>query len=308
MPPGGAKRKKTDEVDYEHLQDTLMEVVRKNGGEQAFQFGGYENLQKGQAVLGKDLAAQLELLQGLHKVSSNLLLKYIDLKEAFTRVLSHYPTLKARWPVQEQPFLAGKLSEYLITVCTHARGIANPRKFQEACNGLPDFYVAKLKQVQALVMSERPEATPKKAKASPSKPDKRPSWDEVMDMEIPAQQPSTSEGENEAQAVSPVPPRKQTLKASMKKPAASLQGAAKKPAGKKAGKKAWCHEKGWHLMNYKDTNETVAIREKGGKQVVCIGFFKSRKKNTKACMALLKLLEGGKSYEGVKAEKAKLQP
>ena len=161
MPPGGAKRKKTDEVDYEHLQDTLMEVVRKNGGEQAFQFGGYENLQKGQAVLGKDLAAQLELLQGLHKVSSNLLLKYIDLKEAFTRVLSHYPTLKARWPVQEQPFLAGKLSEYLMTVCTHARRIANPRKFQEACNGLSDFYVAKLKQVQALVMSERPEATPK---------------------------------------------------------------------------------------------------------------------------------------------------
>ena len=69
------KRKKTDEVDMEHLQDVLLAEGKRSGMDGAFNFGSYNvlKLTKQQAISGRDLACQCGLLEDLKECSDELL-------------------------------------------------------------------------------------------------------------------------------------------------------------------------------------------------------------------------------------------
>ena len=83
----GHKRQKTDEVDMEHLVDILQASALRCGLDKAFDFGDYDKMSKQQAVNGRDLANQKDFIADLKGVSDNLLLKYTDLKAAYTRLV-----------------------------------------------------------------------------------------------------------------------------------------------------------------------------------------------------------------------------
>lgn len=167
-------RPKTDEVDMEHLTDVLLQEAKKVSLEDAFQFGKYDHLQKQQAISGRDLACQLPFLEELQKVSENLLFKYVDLKAAFTNVAGKHPQTLSRFPTAAKELQPGKFSEKVMTMCTHARRLKVKKKIQEACKGLPDYYVSKLDQLKSLLTQDgAAAATPEKTAAAAATPEKK---------------------------------------------------------------------------------------------------------------------------------------
>ena len=268
------KRKKTDEVDMEHLQDVLLAEGKRNGMEGAFNFGSYNVLTKQQAISGRDLASQCEFLEELKECSDQLLLKYINLKDAFTMVLRKHPVILARFDMAEREYKAGHFAKTVMTLCTHVRRLKDEKKFREACRGLPSFSVAKLHRLRNLVCtgdspvgnvqagkpsssaakvpgrdfqepgnafdSEHPGSEAEKpGKASgpeAQEPDKAASWEDILSMQLPATQESLSDGGDGLEAVneSPVPPRKKDVREIMKRPAKQV---LRKPAAAAAAKK-----------------------------------------------------------------------
>ena len=308
-------RPKTDEVDMEHLTDVLLQEAKKVSLEDAFQFGKYDHLQKQQAISGRDLACQLPFLEELQKVSENLLFKYVDLKAAFTNVAGKHPQTLSRFPTAARELQPGKFSEKVMTMCTHARRLKVKKKIQEACKGLPDYYVSKLEQLKSLLTQDgAAAATPEKTAAAAATPEKKtkageksmakgPSWQEILEMEIPpSQESATGLGALEE---SPVPPRKQVLKAAMKRPAGKLE--APKVMKKPSTQQPLAQKKAWFLMPYNEKKKwAVAVREKGGKQVVAVSKFHDKKKNWAGAAQLLKMLQAGKPYDEVIQAKERL--
>ena len=345
---GGPRRKKTEDIDGMHLVDILAEVVRKEGCDQAFTFHIYTNLSKQQAIQGMDLAKQLPLVTLLSTVCPSLMFKYSDLKQAFSSILTTYPALRSRFPAEKQAALAGSLSESVMTILTHCRRLLVDTKLREASKNLPEYYASKLLELKKLAQAGENDDGPscaqqdsqrvvegnggkedkRKAEApsSSSQPSKREAWQAILDMEVPQTQDDTSSCSalKDAEAVSPVPPRKKDIRELMKKPAAHTDVSAQpekatkgqtqkvtkgKPATKASQPKTMLKKQGvvkktssgvnYHLMSYKAT-QAVAIRVRGGKQVLQI-----KKKgndlagNTKLAQQLLDALVAGKSLEEV---------
>ena len=210
-----------------------------------------------------------------------------------------------------------------MTLLTHTRRLRDEQKFREACRGLPNFYISKLQELRGLVMEEEPNMLPVAKAGKPGKVEealtpqgekKKTSssqscgWREIMDMEIPATQ-SASEAEPALEEMatdeeglgalgeSPVPPRKRDLKAKMKK-TVSAKSPMKKPAGmlKKPAavlkKPAARPGQAWFLMPYNEKKKwAVAVREKGGHQLLVVSKFGNKKENMEAAGKLLKMLE-----------------
>lgn len=303
-------RQKTDEVDFEHLVDILQEYAMKCGLEQAFDFGEYDKLQKQQAVNGRELATHKDFIASLRGVSDKLLLKYSDLKSAYTRLVKKFPQILSRFQIAEKDYKPGHFATTTTTLLTHTRRLRDEQKFREACRGLPNFYISKLQELSGLVMEGEPNMVPVAKAGKPGKVQealtpqgkkKKPSsskscgWREIMDMEIPATQsaseaePALEEMATEEEGLgalgeSPVPPRKRDLKAKIKK-AVSAKSPMKKPAGmlqKQAAvlkKPAARPGQAWFLMPYNEKKKwAVAVREKGGHQLLAVSKFGNREK------------------------------
>ena len=137
----------------EHLQDVLLAEGKRSGMDGAFNFGSYNvfKLTKQQAISGRDLACQCEFLEELKECSDRLLLKYINLKDAFTMVLRKHRVILARFDMAEREYKAGHFAKTVMTLCTHVRRLKDEKKFREACRGLPSFSVAKLHRLRNLV-------------------------------------------------------------------------------------------------------------------------------------------------------------
>lgn len=316
-------RLKTDDVDLEHLFDILQVHAKRNGLEQAFGFGDYTKLRKEQAVNGRDLAVQKEFVQDLREVSSKLLLKYSDLKGSYSRLFRKFPQVLSRFDLPERDYKAGEFATSTMTLLTHTRRLKDELKFREACRGLSSFYISRLQELRNLVMDAEPSLpvqvkagkpgkaaeTPEKRKAAGSS-----SWEDILEMEIPATQSSTEEKATEEEGLeglgeSPVPPRKKDLKSQMRRPAAatSPKKATKKPASLKKPVRQGLPGQAWFLMPYNEKkNWSVAVRERGGKQVVAVSKFGNRKENMAAAGKLMKMLEAGKSLTEVQEAKQKL--
>lgn len=137
-------RQKTDDVDMEHLVDVLQETALKCGLEQAFEFGEYDNIQKQHAVNGRELANHKDFIATLKGVSDKMLLKYSDLKSAYTRLVRKFPLILSRYQIAEKDYKPGNFARATMTLLTHTRRLRDEQKFREACRGLPSFYISKL--------------------------------------------------------------------------------------------------------------------------------------------------------------------
>ena len=111
-------RQKTDEVDFEHLVDILQEYAMKCGLEQAFDFGEYDKLQKQQAVNGREVANHKDFIASLRGVSDKLLLKYSDLKSAYTRLVKKFPQILSRFQIAEKDYKPGHFATTTMTLLT----------------------------------------------------------------------------------------------------------------------------------------------------------------------------------------------
>lgn len=147
------KRKKTDEVDMEHVQDVLLGEGKRSGMEGALNFRSFNVLTKQQAISGRDLACSCEVLEELKDCSDQLFLKYTSLKGAFTMVLRKHPVILARFDMaqREREYKARHFAKLVMTPCTHVRRLKDEQKFREACRGLPSFSGAKLQRLRNLV-------------------------------------------------------------------------------------------------------------------------------------------------------------
>ena len=300
----------------EHLVDILQASALRCGLDKAFDFGDYDKMTKQQAVNGRDLANQKDFIADLKGLSDNLLLKYTDLKAAYTRLVRKYPQILARFEIADKDYKPGHFAKATMTLLTHTRRLKDEQKFREACRGLPGYHIAKLNDLRDMVLEEEnnPTQLPVKAgkpsKSEEQQPKKDPSsWKDILDLQIPATQ-SASEGEpalaSEAEGLdalgeSPVPPRKKDLKAKMKNkpsPEKKPAGVLKKPAGalkKPAGVLKPAQGQSWFLMPYNEKkNWSAAVRVRGGRQVLAVSKFGNRKDNMAAAEKLLKMLENGK--------------
>lgn len=332
MGKGGCRRQATPTIDMEHLEDLLKDHVRKVGHSQAFQFGKYLSISKAQAINAGALLAQEDFLLKLMAVSDGLLFNYKDLKEGFTQVCRAFPGLKESFDLEMRSTLGGKLAESTMTMCTHMRRLRVPQKFQEACSSLSDRQVEKLEGLRAAFGVDTGKGPKEKSGASGSKAKKEEEesreedeegsceTQDLLDLEAP-----TTPGKDgpslldAALQVSPVPARKQNLKAAMglKRPSAA---GSKKPAGKivkevnkkskiaktKVNKdKVNYKEAEMRLMPYRKTT-AVAVVAKGVGQLFQVVTFKNVEKNSKAARKLMEMLKKGSSLADVLAAKEKL--
>ena len=162
-------RQKTDDVDFEHLVDILQEYAMKCGLEQAFDFGEYDKLQKQQAVNGRELANHKDFIASMKGMSDNLLLKYSNLKSAYTRLVKKFPQMLSRFQIAEKDYKPGHFATTTMTLLTHTRRLRDEQKFREACRGLPNFYISKLQELRGLVMEEEPNMLPVAKAGKPGK-------------------------------------------------------------------------------------------------------------------------------------------
>lgn len=135
---------KSEEIDMQHLVDVLVDMVRKEGVDQAFNFQSYHNLTKQQAIQGVDLAGQLPLVQKLSQVCPSLMFKYSDLKQAFANLMLKFPGLKHSWPAEQHAALPGQYSESIMTIMTHCRRLLTETRFKEATKNLHGYQVTTL--------------------------------------------------------------------------------------------------------------------------------------------------------------------
>ena len=297
---------KSEEIDMQHLVDVLVDMVRKEGVDQAFNFQSYHNLTKQQAIQGVDLAGQLPLVQKLSQVCPSLMFKYSDLKQAFANLMLKFPGLKHSWPAEQHAALPGQYSESIMTIMTHCRRLLTETRFKEATKNLHGYHIAKLKELRDIAQQQDEipslpvKADPKEKCSTPQKTkheEKPAGLAAILDMELPKTHNSPAAASLEsAEAASPVPPRKQTLKKTMARPAACK--AKTKPA--KATKVQTTKKKPasgtveYKLMPYKATG-AVAIRIKNGKQVLQIKKQGSGLAGNRAlAQKLLDALEAGK--------------
>ena len=332
MGKGGCRRQATPTIDMEHLEDLLRDQVRREGHSQAFQFGKYLSISKTQAIHAGALLAQEDFLLKLMAVNDGLLFNYKDLKEGFTQVCRAFPGLKECFDVEMRPTLAGKLAESTMTMCTHMRRLRVPQKFQEACSCLSDWQVQKLEGLRAAFGGDTGKGPKEKSGASGSKAkkeqkesteDEEGSFEtqDLLDLEVPKTPGKDGTSLLDAALqVSPVPARKQNLKAAMglKKPAAA--GSFKKPASKiskennRKGKiakakvikdKVDYKEAQMRLMPYRKTT-AVAVVAKGVGQLFQVVTFKDVEKKSKAARKLMEMLKKGSSLADVLAAKEKV--
>ena len=91
----------------------------------------YKTVLAPHAVSAPDLSDQLELLQGLANVSTELAMKYSDLKGAVTETVRKFPDVSAKFTQSQQATLHADLASSLLVLLNHARRLKDPTGFQE---------------------------------------------------------------------------------------------------------------------------------------------------------------------------------
>jgi len=169
MKKGGARRNKVSEVDQEQLH--LVTYVKSQGVTAAFNLGKYSKTVLAQhAVSAPDLSDQLGLLQGLANVSTELAMKYSDLKAAVTETVRQFPDVKAKFTQSQQATLNGDLASSLLVLLNHARRLKDPKRYQEACSKATAQQEARLGQIRALLVGSSAKKKKKKKKQPASPP------------------------------------------------------------------------------------------------------------------------------------------
>jgi len=304
---GGARRQMVPPVDQAHLEDSLVEHVKKMGVQSAFALGKYAKLEVQQAAVGEDLVRLLPLLQRLHTVQPTLEYKYSDLEQAAKEVLRQFPDLKECWPLAEQVSLSKTLAHCLLVLCNHCRRIGtNKTKHLEASRKLTQRQVEKMEEIWWWFNEK--EEKQETVEASPAKSAK--TEDLLEEYQIPPTQESADSLLQEAEEAEPVPVRKRALREAMKRPSSSWKRPAAAPEAM-AKKKAkglgddfvLKGEQAVHFMTYK--TGAVALRISGGPQLLQVLSHKGPKQSNELAQKALSKLKSGETLGQVRAWKAK---
>ena len=180
-----------------------------------------------------------------------LLFRYADLKDVMGKIVQRFACVRDQFPMNQQDKAAAKVSNILMTLCTHTRRLRDQSRLREACSTLTSWQSSKLEELRDLMNNKEPSSPQKgkKAKSSssaamaskaqaeePSTPKKAKktksssklddggeacsiaSLDTVdaMEIELPLTQESTNDLQNEADTCSPIPARKKTIKKDFK--------------------------------------------------------------------------------------------
>ena len=129
------------DADLSHLQDVLAEHVQNDGN---FSFKGYNHQLKAQAILGADLAENSSLMKKLMQVQPAVLFRYADLKDVMGKIVHRFSSVRESFPINRQEKAAAKLSNSLMTMCTHTRRLRDPNRLREACITLAAWQSSKL--------------------------------------------------------------------------------------------------------------------------------------------------------------------
>lgn len=313
---GGAKREKTPEVDAELLADTLQKVIQTEGVQGAFNFGCYHGAEKSMTIQGPVLSTHKNFLGSLARVEPTLTFKYSMLKSILNGLLKKFPDVRSRWPIHLHEHVGGDLAVSIMTLCTHARRLKNEEKFRQACSKCTEIQIQDLIAIRSFA-NDDPEdeeqhpqiplpldyrrfgrSTSCDPKSSQSNADDLPNTQEILDEQVPetptdpctplkgpcSPKPcGTPDLLKDAQAVSPIPSRKQEIRNVinlMKKPAAAKDNCKKKPStsrsspstssmsrSRSTGSKSFNPATDeLHLMTY--PTGAVAIRVKNGMQLI----------------------------------------
>ena len=307
---GGARRQVVPAVDQAHLEDSLLEHVKKMGVQSAFAMGKYAKLDVQQAVVGEDLVRLLPLVKRLQTVQPTLEYKYSDLELAAKEVLRQFPDLKENWPLPQQASLSKTLAHCLLVLCKHCRRVGtNKTKYLEASRNLTQQQLERMEEIWWWFneREEREQAHP--VEASPAKSAK--TEDLLEEYQIPPTQESVASSLlEEAEKAEPVPVRKRALREAMKKPSSSLKRPAAAPEAM-AKKKAkglgddfvLKEEQAVHFMTYK--TGAVALRISGGQQLLQVLSHKGPKQSNELAQKALSKLKAGEPLGQVRAWKVK---
>lgn len=315
---GGARRQKVPQIETEHLVDTLIGLVKKHGVQASFQFKNYFHLTRPMAIHGLSLKDQVAFVEGLSQVNEDLQFKFKDLKDGFTEVARTFPSLRENFDLEIRSNLVVKLANATMVILNHVRRLKDVKKFQEACKGLSDYQVQELEKLRSLVAGE---ATP-----ADDKTDEEVLTQELLDMEMPGTPGMSEENEEDllkrALDTSPVPARKKVLKEHlkdekrqkkpnkgkvkgpnskkeqklMKKPSGKMDKTKKKQANKNP--KSTYQRNSLMFMPYKKKGH-MAIRLRGGPQLVVVSKLGSFKKNQAGAEKLMSMFAKGKTLEEV---------
>ena len=189
MKKGGARRNKVPEVDQEQLQDTLVTYVKSQGVTTAFTWGSTTRLCL--HSMQSQLSGQLELLQGLANVSTELAMKYSDLKAAVTETVRQFPDVKANFTQSQQATLNGDLASSLLVLLNHARRLKDPKRYQEACSKATAQQEARLEQIRALLVGSSAKKKKKQPASPPASPATSVKTEDLLAIHVP-RSPATS--------------------------------------------------------------------------------------------------------------------
>ena len=181
MGKGGPRREKVPATDLSHLQDVLSEHVQAEGG---FTFKGYHHQLKAQAILGGDLAENSTLMKRLMQVQPALLFRYADLKDVMGKIVQRFACVRDQFPMNQQDKAAAKVSNILMTLCTHTRRLRDQSRLREACSTLTSWQSSKLEELRDLMNNKEP-SSPQKGKKAKS------SSSAAMASKAQAEEPST---------------------------------------------------------------------------------------------------------------------
>ena len=165
MGNGGPRREKVPDTDLSHLQDVLAEHVQNEGN---FSFTGYKHQLKAQAILGADLAENSSLMKKLMQVQPALLFRYADLKNVMGKIVQRFSSVRESFPISQQEKAAAKLSNSLMTMCTHTRRLRDSNRLREACSTLAAWQSSKLEELRDMLNFNQPSSPKKPKKEQPS--------------------------------------------------------------------------------------------------------------------------------------------
>ena len=146
----GPEIKKTD-INNVALLRLFEDHLSERGHLVAFQFGSYYNKPASNAVVGPELASMMGLIEKIVAVAPCAVLKYIQMKDAFGKLLLKSRDLMSMFPNKEVNAISSDLANSRMTVCNHARRLKEDLRWQQAITKCTSHEIAQLKKIRGFL-------------------------------------------------------------------------------------------------------------------------------------------------------------
>ena len=238
---GGARNFKKTDLSNVALLRLFENHLSERGHLVAVQFGSYYNKPASNAVVGPELASVMDLIEKIVAVAPCADLKYIQMKDAFGKLLLKSRDLMSMFPNKEVNAISSDLANSLMTVCNHARRLKEDLRWQQAITKCASHEIALLKKIRGFFKNGKQDGDDDALPATQDILDQAESQiSEAESLNLPASQDYDVEVEQsdvdsllqEALNSKPVPTKKDDIAraVALKRPAAARAVALKSPA------------------------------------------------------------------------------